>query len=103
MRYAFATCDVTLRLYLRALLPAASAALVMAAAVLAVDVIAADAISLGALLAAKIIVGAATYLGLVGYFHGDRLRRALSLVRTPQPEETPSLGGPSTAEPRPPA
>ncbi len=84
MRYAFAACDMRLTLYLQALWPAASATLVMTAAVLAVALLAPSSWPLPLLLATKCAVGAATYIGLVWYLHGERLRRSLALVREPQ-------------------
>ena len=87
MRYAFAACDMRVALYVRALWPAIGATLAMSAAVLAVALIAPPTWPLPLLLGAKCIVGAVTYVGLVWYRHGTRLRRSLAMVREPRPAE----------------
>ena len=81
MRYALEACDMRIGVYLQALWPAASATLVMTAVVLAVAMLLPPSWPLVALLVAKCAVGGATYVGLVWYLHGDRLRRSLALVR----------------------
>lgn len=108
MRYAFAVCDIRLRVYLRALWPAGSATLVMAGIVLAVDLAAPDDWPLAVLLGLKVAAGATSYLGLVAYLHGSRLRSALAMMRArevPQAATGPERSASGTtrdwsAEPR---
>lgn len=87
MRYAFEACDMRVAQYVRALWPAIGATLVMSAAVLAVSLLAPPTWPLPLLLGAKCLVGAATYVGLVWYRHGARLRRSLAMMREPRPAE----------------
>lgn len=83
MRYGFAACGMTLPLYARALWPATSATLVMAGVVLALDAAMTDRWSQLIVFLVKGAAGAATYLGLIAYLHGARLRRTLAVVRGP--------------------
>ena len=84
VRYGFAVCGLRLPVYARTLWPALSATLAMAAVVLAISFAVPDDWPLLALLLAKSFVGATTYLGIIAWVHGARLRRSLGLFREPQ-------------------
>jgi PST family polysaccharide transporter len=87
VRYAFAAFDITPRLYLTALWPAARATLVMVAVVLAIGVLAAGTWPAAALLIAKSVVGATAYIALVWHLHRDRLRGLRALMRERRPPD----------------
>jgi hypothetical protein len=87
MRYAFAAFDITPRLYLKALWPAARATLVMAAAVLTIALFVTSTWPLPLVLLLKCAVGAAVYIVLVWYLHRDRLRAFRAMVRGRRPQE----------------
>jgi O-antigen/teichoic acid export membrane protein len=81
VRYAFGAFSITPRLYLRALWPAVSAALVMVVVVLTIELFAGDVWPLPVLLGTKCVVGAAAYVALVWYLHSGRLRSFFAMVR----------------------